>query len=76
MHRVDFILDTSGLVCPQPLLETKKIMTRMETGQTLQVILTDASSLIDFDSFVAVTGHQMLEKKRVEKHFILIIQKV
>ena len=41
----DTTLDASGLNCPLPILKTKKALNKMESGQILEVISTDAGSI-------------------------------
>jgi len=46
MH--DFVLDTSGLRCPLPLLKTKKSLAVLLSGQKLEVLATDSDAEKDF----------------------------
>ena len=75
MIDADVKLDTSGLVCPLPLLKTKQAMANMTQGQVIEVICTDASSVVDFESFVAVTGYTMLKREQNGKQYIFAIRK-
>jgi len=69
----DFTLDTSGLLCPQPLLQTRLFLQDLKVGQTLLVISTDPSSVIDFKVF-AERGQVMLENfyQQANKYFYLL----
>jgi tRNA 2-thiouridine synthesizing protein A len=53
-------LDTSGLLCPYPLLETKKTLHQLQTGQVLKITTTDPASVIDFKTFAAISPHELL----------------
>lgn len=75
MGNADVVLDTSGLICPFPIIETKKMMSSLHKGQILKIICTDPSSVIDFESFVAVSGHTMLKKIKNKENIIFFIQK-
>jgi tRNA 2-thiouridine synthesizing protein A len=56
----DMVLDTKGLNCPLPILRTKKALTGVPTGGTLEVLATDPGSVADFKSFCRQTGHELL----------------
>ena len=47
----DHVLDASGLNCPLPILKTKKAINKMEIGQVLEVLSTDAGSVKDLQAF-------------------------
>ncbi|HIF09677.1 MAG TPA: sulfurtransferase TusA family protein [Sneathiellales bacterium] len=53
-------LDTKGLICPLPILKTKKAMKELEAGDTLTVEATDPSSVKDMQAFCRVAGHELL----------------
>lgn len=68
-------LDTRGLVCPQPLLKAKRALQGLSMGQTIQIISTDPSSVIDFNAFVRRTPHILLKAWQQTGHFYFILQK-
>ena len=72
---IDVKLDTSGLICPLPLLKTKQAMALMQAGEVIEVICTDASSVVDFESFVAVTGATMVRREQTGNQYIFVIRK-
>jgi len=41
----DQTLDAQGLNCPLPILKTKKALQKMDEGQVLEVLSTDAGSV-------------------------------
>ncbi len=69
------ILDTSGLLCPQVLLETKKTLATMEKGETLKIISTDPSSVLDVKVFVATHSHELLKISEQRKKYFFWIKK-
>jgi tRNA 2-thiouridine synthesizing protein A len=75
MMQYDIILDTSGMICPYPIVKTKQAMALMQTGQVIKVICTDPSSVIDFESFVVVAKHTMLERETPPGQYIFVIRK-
>jgi tRNA 2-thiouridine synthesizing protein A len=47
----------------------------MDSGQTVHVLATDPSSVLDFKAFAARTGHQLLEAQQVNDEFSFLLQK-
>jgi tRNA 2-thiouridine synthesizing protein A len=58
---IDQELDTSGLMCPLPLLRLKKALAGMGSGQIVRVRATDPASVLDFGVYLEQTGHDLLE---------------
>lgn len=75
MNEFDRVLDTSGLNCPLPLLKTKKELVTMGSGQTLHVISTDPSSVVDFHAFAAQSGNELLESRQEDDVFHFVFKK-
>lgn len=57
----DDVLDACGLPCPLPLLKAKQALARLEAGQLLEVIATDAGSWRDFETFADQSIHELVE---------------
>jgi tRNA 2-thiouridine synthesizing protein A len=57
----DRTLNTKGLACPLPILKTRKAISELPKGATLEVLATDPGALADFQAFSAATGHTLLE---------------
>lgn len=49
--RPDFVLDTSGLHCPLPILKAKKAYRDLPRGHMMEVIATDPLAVDDFKDF-------------------------
>ncbi len=71
----DQMLDASGLNCPLPILKTKKELTKMDAGQVLEVISTDAGSIKDMEAFCNQTGNKLLSNLSEGGKYIFKIQK-
>lgn len=67
-------LDTSGSLCPLPLLLAKREMRQLDSGDELVVTATDPEASVDFGAWVAVEGH-MLTEHRGEDHLVFTIVK-
>ena len=75
MYDIDQELDASGLSCPLPLLKAKLALNKLEPGQTLKVIATDAGSVRDFRAFTDQSGDELLESTDKEGSYTYIIRK-
>lgn len=72
----DQTLDTSGLNCPLPILKTKKALSKMEAGQILEVISTDAGSVKDIESFCNQTGNELMSSAEEGGKYLFTIKRV
>ncbi len=75
MKQADKIVDTSGLICPLPLLKAKEQLSQMQSGQVLEVICTDPSSVIDFKVFTEVSANKLLLSYQQQDKFFFLIEK-
>jgi tRNA 2-thiouridine synthesizing protein A len=72
------ILDQKGLLCPLPIINTAKEISKLSSGQILKVIATDPGAPIDFEGWAHTTGNILLESTIEEtspKTFVFQIQK-
>lgn len=53
-------IDTSGLLCPMPILRTKKALAQLQSGQVVKVLTTDPRAKEDFQAFTEQTGNALL----------------
>jgi TusA-related sulfurtransferase len=72
---IDHELDTRGLNCPLPILKTKKVLTTMQSGQTIRVVSTDPGSLRDFAAFAKQTGNELLSQETQGTDFIHVLKR-
>ncbi|MDO8437060.1 MAG: sulfurtransferase TusA family protein [Nitrosomonadaceae bacterium] len=68
-------LDVRGLVCPLPILRTKKSLADMTTGQVLKIAATDPGAIIDFQVFAEQTGNELLSLSEATGEFIFYMKK-
>ncbi|MBT6470730.1 MAG: sulfurtransferase TusA family protein [Candidatus Marinimicrobia bacterium] len=71
----DQVLDARGLNCPLPILKTKKAINKMESGQVLEVLSTDAGSVKDLEAFCNQTGNKLLETVEDDGKYTFTIEK-
>ena len=70
----DKTLDTTGLACPLPILKTKKVLSEMPKGATLEILATDPGSEPDFKAFCESTGNTLIESSQSGGVYRFLIQ--
>lgn len=71
--KVDSFVDVSGLACPMPIIKLKKGMEVLESGQVLELHVTDKGALNDLPAWSNNAGHTILkteQEKQVIKFWI------
>jgi tRNA 2-thiouridine synthesizing protein A len=68
-------LDTSGLLCPVPIIKAKRALAAMAGGQVLRVVSTDPGAARDMLALTAKTGDTLLEQTSENKKFIFYLRK-
>lgn len=53
-------LDTTGLLCPLPVLKAAKRMRTMPSGAILRMTADDPAAVVDVPHFCAEQGHELL----------------
>ena len=71
----DRTLDTSGLCCPEPMLQTNRTVKTMQPGEVLEVISTDVGSWMDIPAWCGRTRHELLHKAQEDGVFRYYIRK-
>jgi len=66
-------LDTTGLLCPEPVMLLHSTVRGMSSGELVEVIATDPSTERDIPKFCNFLGHELVvNEMREEKYFYLI----
>lgn len=73
--QADATIDTTGLACPMPVLNTKKALEKLNSGQILAVVATDVASESDIPVLVKRLGHELIDVKRADGLFRFLIRK-
>jgi tRNA 2-thiouridine synthesizing protein A len=58
----DYLVDATEDVCPMPLLRAKMQLNKMQEGECVKVLASDAASVRDFSSFAALAGHELISE--------------
>jgi tRNA 2-thiouridine synthesizing protein A len=57
-------LDCLGLYCPEPLLQTRENIDRIEPGEILEVITDDPAAEEDIKRFARRAGHEVVSYEK------------
>ena len=71
----DSELDTSGLLCPEPVMLLHQRINEMAVGDTVRVLATDPSTGRDFARFCQFLGHEMLRQEERDGRFLYLVRK-
>lgn len=74
-NQIDKTLDTSGLLCPEPVMLLHKAVKEMAIGKLIEVIATDPSTQRDIPKFCLFLGHDLVEQKENGTQFFYYIRK-
>lgn len=68
-------LDTSGLLCPLPVLKARRALNTLQSGDRLCVIATDAKAPDDFAAYCQQSGDALVESTQDGERFRIVVQK-
>lgn len=68
-------LDAKGLACPMPIVKTKKAIDKINSGEVLEVLVTDKGALNDFKAWAGACGHTIVDQKEEAGVLYFYIQK-
>ncbi|MCB0101966.1 MAG: sulfurtransferase TusA family protein [Anaerolineales bacterium] len=71
----DQLLDCTGMLCPMPIVKTKKAMNDLQSGQVLKMIATDAGSPPDIAAWSRQTGNELLSSIEEDGKFVFFLKK-
>jgi len=73
---IDKILDTSGLLCPEPVMMLHKAVRELNDGDIIKVIATDPSTTRDIPKFCLFLGYELIKQDADEKNYFYYIKKI
>jgi len=76
-YKSDEELNTLGLICPLPIIETSKFIKNIEVGKILAVRSDDGAILIDMPAWCNSNGHEYLGHEEIEeiKAYVVYVRK-
>tara|TARA_Y100000746_G_C15442293_1_gene423444 strand:- start:1185 stop:1421 length:237 start_codon:yes stop_codon:yes gene_type:complete len=69
-------LDTSGLLCPLPVLKTRKTLKGMEPGDVLKLHVDDPAGIVDIPHYCNETKNKILKTEISGKNQVYFILKL
>ncbi|CAI9390647.1 MULTISPECIES: CoA-disulfide reductase [Bacillaceae] len=72
---VNAVVDVTGLSCPMPIVKLKKAIEQLDSGQILEIHVTDKGALNDLPAWSKNAGHILLKTKQEEKVIKFWIEK-
>ncbi len=69
------IVDAKGLACPMPVVQARKAMNEIETGEVLEIHTTDRGTVSDMAAWSKSGGHDLVEQKEEDGVFTFWIKK-
>ena len=57
----DKVLNAKGLACPMPIVKTRKAMNDLQTGEVLEIHVTDKGAKADLAAWSRSGGHELVE---------------
>jgi CoA-disulfide reductase len=74
-ENADTVLDVTGLTCPMPIVKLKKEIETLNSGQVLEIHVTDKGALSDLPAWSKNAGHTLLKTEQDENVIKFWIEK-
>lgn len=68
-------IEASGLQCPGPLLKVTEVMEQLQTGDQLEMTVTDFGFCTDIEAWAKKTGHTVIKNEALDNQVVVILQK-
>jgi tRNA 2-thiouridine synthesizing protein A len=68
-------VDARGLNCPMPIVKTAQAIKGVASGETIEVLATDAGSVKDFAAWSKTTGNELVEQSADGGVFRFVLRK-
>ena len=73
-EKINHIMDTTGLFCPEPVMLLHSKVNDAGSGDIIKIIATDPSTLRDIPKFCGFLGHTLLKSEEVDNQFVFLIE--
>uniref|UniRef100_A0A7C2NSL3 Sulfurtransferase TusA family protein n=1 Tax=Archaeoglobus fulgidus TaxID=2234 RepID=A0A7C2NSL3_ARCFL len=70
------VVDARGSYCPGPLMEMIKTIKQVEVGEIIEVLSSDESSAKDIPEWVKKAGHELIEVKKEDDYWRIVVKKL
>lgn len=75
-YRWDFELDSTGLLCPLPVLKIRKKLKEMQKGDILRVMADDPAAIVDIPHYCHESGDKILKQDISDEEQIYLLMKM
>jgi TusA-related sulfurtransferase len=72
---VNLTVDARGTACPGPLLEAKKAIGKIKSGEIMEVLSADEGTKKDIPKWAGKKGHDFLGTVELDGYFKLYLKK-
>lgn len=72
----DSELDSTGLLCPLPVLKIRKKLKEMQKGDILRVIADDPAAIVDIPHYCHESGNKILRQDISDEEQIYLLMKM
>ncbi len=69
-------IDVRGLPCPQPVIKTAEVLSQINEGEKLKIIVDSEISLRNIQKFINSQGYNLLKIESSGQDYILEVEKV
>ncbi len=69
-----YSIDTTGLLCPMPVIRAQDRIEELQPGDQLEVISSDPGALNDIPAWCRINGHAVLEKSQQGREIRIVIE--
>lgn len=69
-----FNLDTQGLICPMPLLKLKLLLKQCRSGDIIEQLITDKTSVKDIPAWLENKGYGVQINQQTHSVYCLVIK--
>jgi len=71
----DEMLDVKGKTCPEPLVETRKKLNKMESGKVLKIVGDHGPSKKEIADVMKDLGHEIMDVQEEGVNWTILIRK-
>lgn len=69
------VIDARGKSCPGPVIELRKGIRSLQTGDTVELLATDKGSMTDIPAWAEETGHELLSAQEEGGVYHFLVKK-
>ncbi len=73
--KADHLLDTTGLLCPEPVMLLHNSIRDAQDGELIKIIATDPSTQRDIPKFCEFLGHELVSDTQQNEIYFYWIRK-